>query len=74
MPHDLTITRNAELMVAGVDAETDRGIDFVDAWLPQEDAEYTVVDSGRLVIHEALLPELREAARRAGLTTTTEEQ
>lgn len=60
---DITITRSGELMVAGVRADTDEGVEFVDAWFPtRKDAKYTVVDSGQLVVQgdvDALVIEAR---------------
>ncbi len=67
---DLELTRDSELMVVHVQAETDAGADFVDSYLPDADARETVVvvDSGRIILHEDDAPAFVEAAQARGLT------
>jgi hypothetical protein len=62
---DLTITRDGELMVAGVQGETARGIDFVDAYV---DEQLVVADSGHVVLPESRIAGLVEQARELGVT------
>lgn len=65
---DIDITRSGELMVAHVEAQTDAGAEFVDAYVPVDDvAGLVVVDSGRIVIPDASLDEFVASAKQAGL-------
>lgn len=59
---DIIVTYDGELDVAGVQAQTDAGVDFVDAFMPA-DARVVVADSGRLVLPGATVPEFVAAAR-----------
>lgn len=52
-------------MVAQVEARSERGTDFLDAYCP--DHEYTVVDSGRVIVPQDRLPALLAAASAQGL-------
>lgn len=62
---DITLTRDSELMLAHVQAHTDDGTDFVDAWMPDDaNGEYVVVDSGRIIIDEDSIAPFVEAATR----------
>lgn len=64
---DLQLHRDTELMIAHIEAETEHGIAFVDAYLP-DDAEIVVIDSGRVILPEPSLPAFLDAADRASLT------
>lgn len=65
---DLTITRDGELMVAHIEAETDEATEFVDSY---QAVAMIVVDSGRIVVPDEELPRLAGAAREFGLTLGT---
>lgn len=62
---DIVISRDTELMVAHAEAETERGVDFIDGWMGHE---YVVVDSGRIIIPEAELEEFTKVASGYGVT------
>lgn len=67
---DIDITSDSELMVAQVEAQNDTAAEFIDAFVPaREGAEYTVVDSGRLIVHTDDVDAFIEAAQKSGLTT-----
>ena len=68
---DLLVTRDSELMVAQVEGTTDEGTDFVDGFNPVG-VGFVVVDSGRIVVDEGVLPALREGAKQRGLTVAEE--
>lgn len=64
---DLEVIMDGELMVAQVEGLTEVGVDFLDEYTPS--FEYTVVDSGRLIVPQVNLPELLAAATQAGLSS-----
>lgn len=69
---DLELTRSGELMVVHVEGLTDEGIEFVDAYLPEQaTTEYAVVDSGRIILPEAGVDHLLKLAGERGLETET---
>ena len=61
----ITVTRNSELMVAGVEV-LDEGeeMDFVDSFTAEP---MEVVDSGRIIIPESAIGDFVEQARKIGL-------
>lgn len=63
---DLSVIEDGELMVAQVEGSSDSGNDFLDAYCPAHD--YTVVDSGRIIVPQEHLPKLLAAAAEQGLT------
>lgn len=63
---DLTITRNGELMIAHIEGDTDAGIEFVDAYMP-DGVEFSVIDSGRILLRDEAIEALTTAARNEGL-------
>lgn len=67
---DITVTRNGELMVAGIQGENYDGIEFVDAWMPV--GEYTVVDSGHIIVPEEMVEAFIEHARLDGFIVAEE--
>lgn len=69
---DITVTRNSELMVAQAQGENDDGIEFLDGYMPEGD--YTVVDSGRIIIPEGSIDDLLNAANEKGLSVEQDEQ
>lgn len=68
MTADLQLTRDGELMVVGVDGDTDAGIEFLDAYIPSRPESLVVADAGRIVVPEAEADLLLAAARARGLT------
>lgn len=68
MTADLTVTRDGELMVAHVEAETDDAVGFVDAYLPPDLPDLVVVDVGRIIVPTDHLDTFQKAARLSGLT------
>lgn len=71
---DITVTRNAELMVAGIQGENHDGIEFVDAWMPAAEYEFTVADSGLIVVPEAAVADFIAAGRLERLIVAEESQ
>jgi hypothetical protein len=63
--NDLTLTHSGEFDVDHVEGNTDKGVEFVDAWLR---GTYTVIDSGRIIMPPANAKALVEMANEAGLT------
>jgi hypothetical protein len=59
---DLTLTRSGELMVTGVVGNTEKGIDFVDAWY---EPDLFVQDAGYIIIRDT--QKLEAAASEQGL-------
>lgn len=56
------------LTVHLVEALTDAGTEFIDAYVyPDDTTRMLVLDSGRIVLHEQALPAFRQAATAAGL-------
>lgn len=70
---DLEIGRDGELMVAQVEAQTEAGEEFVDAYQPG-DRKLVVVDAGRIIVSTNEVPSLMERAAVAGLTMEVEER
>ena len=65
MKIDLAVIEDGEFMVAQVEARSERGTDFLDAYCP--DHEYTVVDSGRVIVPQDRLSALLAVAAAQGL-------
>jgi hypothetical protein len=63
--NDLTLTHSGEFDVDHVEGNTDKGVEFVDAWMR---GTYTVIDSGRIILPPANAKALVEMAHEAGLT------
>jgi hypothetical protein len=63
--NDLTLTHSGEFDVDHVEGNTDKGVEFVDAWMR---GTYTVIDSGRIIMPPANAKALIEMANEAGLT------
>lgn len=69
MSPDVEITRDSELMVAGIVGNTEAGIEFVDAWTPRSPAvEFVVVDSGHIIVPEAEIESVVASAAERGLS------
>jgi hypothetical protein len=62
--NDLRVTCDSEFEVAQIEGVTERGIEFVDAWL---DSKMVVADAGRIVIPLGQLGHLRRIATSRGL-------
>lgn len=69
---DITVTRNGELMVAGIQGENYDGCEFVDAWMPL--GEMTVVDAGQIIVPEESVAAFIELARLDGFIVAEEQQ
>ena len=63
---DLIFSRSGELDVTQVQGETEEGVDFVDAYVGP--GEFTVVDSGRIIVPTANVPEVVAGAVEEGLS------
>lgn len=67
---DIEITTNSELMIAQLEAVSPEGRDVIDAFIPKRGgAEYSVMDSGRILIHTDDLDDFKAVSERAGLTS-----
>jgi hypothetical protein len=65
----ITVTRNSELMVAGVEADDD-GVDFVDMYVPDhalKALDMQVIDSGQILIPLDSVEDFVKQARKIGL-------
>lgn len=62
---DFNILRDNELMLAHIEAKDESGADFIDSWLH---GEFTVLDSGRILIPESSFPRFILDAKKVGLT------
>lgn len=71
---DITVTRNGELMVAGIQGENYDGIEFVDGWMPPAGVEYTVADAGHIVVPEDAVAGFIKAAKTDGFIVAEEQQ
>lgn len=75
---DITVTRSrapgGNEPMAIVTAETDPAHDFVDGYMPAHVlAEYTVVDSGRIILHaDEDIADFLRVARESGFTCEEE--
>jgi hypothetical protein len=65
---DVELQTGSEFMVSGCYGLTPRGDDFIDAWNPTPNTEFTVVDVGRIVIPDACVEGFIADAVYAGLT------
>lgn len=65
MSSDLSVIEDGEFMVAQVEGLSDSGSFFVDAYSPPH--EYTVVDSGRIIVPQEHLWRLLATAAKQGL-------
>ncbi len=65
---DIEITRSGEFMVLHIQGMNDRGVDFVDEYVPKVPAELYVVDAGRIILPEHGYKHLAAKARERGLT------
>lgn len=66
---DLTFTHSGEFDIDHVEGNTDKGVEFVDAWTR---GTYTVIDSGRILLPSPNAQAMVEMARDAGLTIKVE--
>jgi hypothetical protein len=66
---DLTFTRSGEFAVTQIEANTEEGTDFVDAWLL---GTMEVLDSGRIIVPTEVAPEVEMSALKQGLTINHE--
>ena len=64
---DIEIQEGSEFNVTGVYGLTVQGIAFIDAWLPDPGENFTVVDSGKIIVPDDAVPALQAAAMEAGL-------
>jgi hypothetical protein len=68
---DITATKSGETMITGVNAETEAGVEFVDAWFPTRQgatANCTVIDSGRLLFETKDLDQFLQDALAKGVS------
>lgn len=68
----ITVTRNTELMVAGVEADYgwDDEVEFVDSYTPDhllKVVDLQAIDSGRIIIPTDAVDDFVEQAKKAGL-------
>lgn len=66
---DIEVKTDSELMVAHIEAQTDEGQEFVDAYTVED---LIVIDSGRIIIPTEKLQEFGESAIIVGITLNVE--
>ncbi len=65
---DINIRRDTELMVASVQGFTPAAVDFVEAIAPV----VAVIDADRVIVRDAEVPDVHEAALLKGLSVSNE--
>lgn len=71
---EIEATRSGELMVVGVQAQTEEATEFIDFYFPKrKDAKWTVVDSGRILLETRDLDAFIAEAKHDGLDVEVKE-